>query len=102
MLAIIKTGGKQYKVTPKQKIRIEKIAGKEGDRITLEDVLLVADEKDIKIGQPKVQGAKVIGRILKQDRADKVIIFKYKPKKRYRVKRGHRQPFSLVEIEDVK
>jgi len=108
-LAIIKTGGKQYKVSPKQKLKIEKLEGKEGDTVAF-DVLLTAEQRgtdtrkdaDIRIGQPLVEGVKVIGKILKQDRADKVIIFKYKSKKRHHVKRGHRQPFSLVEIESIK
>ena len=103
MLAIIKTGGKQYKVSPHQKIKIEKLEGKEGDAIVFEEVLLVADDKkDIIIGHPLVEDAKVSGKILKQDRADKVTILKYKSKKRYSVKRGHRQPFSLVQIESIK
>lgn len=108
MLAIIKTGGKQYKVAPGQKIKIEKLEGKEGGRVAF-DVLLTAEERgantrknaDIRIGQPKVEGAKVTAKILKQDRADKITIFKYKPKKRYQVKRGHRQPYTLVEIENI-
>jgi len=101
-LAIIKTGGKQYKISPGQKIKIEKLEGKEGDSINFDDILLVAEDKDIKIGQPKVESAKVTGKILKQDRAKKVIIFKYKSKKRYKVKRGHRQPYTFVEIETIK
>lgn len=111
MLAIIKTGGKQYKVSPGQKIKIEKLDGNEGDSVNFSEVLLIAEERgsennprkdaEIKIGQPFVSGAKVTGKILKQDRADKVIIFKYKSKKRYKVKRGHRQPFSLVEIDGI-
>ena len=102
MLAIIKTGGKQYKVSPKQKIKIEKLEGNEGDAITLGDVLLMADDKDVKIGQPKVEDVKVTAKILKQDRAKKVTILKFKPKKRYQVKRGHRQPYTLIEIENIK
>jgi len=102
MLAIIKTGGKQYKVSPKQKIKIEKLEGNEGDAITLGDVLLMADDKDVKIGQPKVEDVKVTAKILKQDRAKKVTILKFKPKKRYQVKRGHRQPYTLIEIETIK
>jgi len=101
-LAIIKTGGKQYKVSPGQKIKIEKLEGNEGDAIILGDVLLMTDDKDVKIGQPKVEGAKVTAKILKQDRAKKVIVFKYKPKKRYQVKRGHRQPYTLIEVESIK
>jgi len=102
MLTIIKTGGKQYKVMPGQKIKIEKLDGKEGERVAFDEVLLVADGQDVKIGQPRVAGVKVMGKILKQDRADKITIFKYKAKKRYHVKRGHRQPYSLVEIESIK
>lgn len=100
-LAIIKTGGKQYKVAPGQKIKIEKLEGNEGDAITLGDVLLVADDKDVRIGQPKVESAKVTAKVLKQDRAKKVTVFKYKPKKRYQVKRGHRQSYTLIEIENI-
>lgn len=101
-LAVIKTGGKQYKVAPGQKIKIEKLEGKEGDKISFAEVLLVSDGKNTQIGQPLIKGAKVSGKILKQDKADKVIVFKYKSKKRYKVKRGHRQPYTLVEIESLK
>lgn len=96
--AVIKTGGKQYKVSPGQKIKIEKLDAPEGKSVVFNDVLLVVDDKETKIGQPLVKGAKVEGKILEQGRADKITIFKYKAKKRYQVKRGHRQPFSLVEI----
>ncbi len=99
--AIIKTGGKQYKVSPGQKIKIEKIDAQEGKSVVFNEVLLINDGKKVEIGQPFLKGAKVEGKVLKQDRADKVIIFKYKAKKRYQVKRGHRQPFSLVEIEKI-
>jgi large subunit ribosomal protein L21 len=102
MLAVIKTGGKQYKVAPGQKIKIEKIEEKEGNEITFSDVLLIDDEKDIIFGSPMIAGAKVTGKVIKQDKADKVIIFKYKPKKRYHVKKGHRQPFTEVEIITIK
>lgn len=98
-LAIIKTGGKQYKVAPGQKLKIEKIEGEEGGKVSFDEVLLSVEKEKTQIGQPFIKGAKVNAKILKQDRADKVIIFKYKSKKRYHVKRGHRQPFSLVEIE---
>ncbi len=101
-LAIIKTGGKQYKVKPGQKIKIEKLEGKEGDQVAFDDVLLVADGGKTQIGQPRVAGVKVSGRILKQDRAEKITIFKYKAKKRYKVKKGHKQPYTLVEIKETK
>ena len=98
MLAVIKTGGKQYLVKPGDKIRIEKLEAKEGDEVTFSDVLLVEKNKKIEIGKPFLKEVKVSGKVLKQGRSEKVIIFKYKPKKRYKVKKGHRQPFTEVEI----
>jgi large subunit ribosomal protein L21 len=98
-LAIIKTGGKQYIVAPGQKLKIEKIDGQEGSQVVFDDVLLVVEKGKAQIGQPKVSGVKVSAKILKQDRADKITVFKYKSKKRHKVKRGHRQPYTLVEIE---
>lgn len=98
MLAVIKTGGKQYKVSPKQKIKIEKLEKKAGDEVVFDDVLLLDNEKDIIIGSPIIKGAKVTGKVLSQDKHDKLVTYKYKPKKRYRVKKGHRQPYTEVEI----
>ena len=98
-LAVIKTGGKQYKVAPGQKLKIEKIEGEEGGKVSFDEVLLLVEKDKTQIGQPRVKGAKISAKILSQDKAKKVTIFKYKSKKRYHVKRGHRQPFSLVEIE---
>ncbi len=98
MFAVIKTGGKQYLVSPGDKIKIEKIDKAEGKEVTFGQVLLLQKGKAIKIGTPLVKGAKVKARVLKQDRAKKVIIFKYKAKKRYQKKMGHRQPYTEVEI----
>ena len=98
MFAVIKTGGKQYLVSPGDKIKIEKLDIKEGKETTFKEVLLLEKNKKLEIGAPLVKGAKVIGKVLKQDKAKKVIIFKYKAKKRYKVKKGHRQPFTEVEI----
>lgn len=98
MLAVIKTGGKQYKVAPGQKIKIEKLKEQEGNEVIFNEVLLIENDKNITIGTPLVQNAKVTGKVLKQDRHEKVIIFKYKPKKRYKVKKGHRQPYTEIEI----
>jgi len=100
-LAVIKTGGKQYLVKKGDKIKIEKLDEKEGKEIIFADVLLVQKDKKVEIGTPKVKNAKVVGKILKQGRGEKVIIFKYKPKKRYKKKKGHRQPFTEVEIKDI-
>lgn len=100
-LAIIKTGGKQYIVTPSQKIKIEKIEGKEGDEIIFNEVLLLEKDGKTELGDPLVRGVKVAGKILKQGKAKKVIVFKIKKKKRYKVKRGHRQPFTEIEIAAI-
>lgn len=98
MFAVIRTGGKQYLVSPGDKIKIEKLEKEEGKEVTFTDVLLVEKSNKLEIGTPKVKGAKVIGKILKQDKAKKIIILKYKPKTRYKKKTGHRQPFTEVEI----
>jgi len=99
MFAVIKTGGKQYLVSTGEKIKIEKIDTEEGKEVVFDEVLLLGkDEKDVKIGNPFVKGARVKAKVLKQDRAKKIIIFKYKPKKRYQKKQGHRQPYTEVEI----
>lgn len=98
MLAVIRTGGKQYLVFPGQKIKIEKINKKEGSEIALKEVLLLEKNKHIEIGVPVVKGAEVMGKVLRHGKGEKVIILKYKAKKRYRLKKGHRQPFTEVEI----
>lgn len=85
-------------VSPRQKIKIEKIEKKEGKEITFNEVLLLEKNRKLEIGFPKVKGVKVIAKVLKQGRGKKVVIFKYKPKKRYQVKKGHRQPFTEIEI----
>ena len=97
MLAVIKTGGKQYLVTPGQKIKIEKI-GQPGSEVVFDQVLLMEKGNHLEIGTPLVEGVKVTGKVLNQAKKKKVIIFKYKAKKRYQVKKGHRQAFSEVEI----
>ena len=101
MLAIIKTGGKQYKVSPKDKIKIEKLDIEEGKEVIFDQVLLVDKNKKVEIGNPLVKGAKVIGKVLKQAKAKKVIILKYKPKTREKTKKGHRQPYTEVEIQKI-
>ena len=100
MLAVIKTGGKQYLVSPGDKIKIEKIEKKEGESISFDDVLLLQDDKALEIGEPFLK-AKVTGKILEQGKNKKVIAFKYTASKRTQVKKGHRQKFTLVEIEKI-
>lgn len=99
--AVIKTGGKQYIAASGQKLKIEKLNAAEGDVVSFDDILLVADGDDIKIGAPQVLGARVEAKVLRQARAKKVIVFKYRPKARSRVKRGHRQHFTEVEIVKI-
>ncbi len=101
MIAVIQTGGKQYLVSPGQKIKIEKLDNKEGEEITFSDVLLVEKNKKVEIGNPIVKNAKVVGKVLKQGKGDKIIVFKYKSKTRYKVKKGHRQLFTEVEITGI-
>ena len=101
MLAVIKTGGKQYKVSPGDKIKIEKLEKEEGKEVIFKEVLLVEKNKKLEIGTPLVKGAKVVGKILKQGKAKKIIILKYKPKTRQKTKSGHRQLFTEVEITKI-
>lgn len=96
--AVIKTGGKQYKVKEKDVLKIEKTLGNKGDKVLFEQVLMRADGDNIEIGKPVVEGAKVEGRILEQGKSKKVLVVKYKPKVRYKKRVGHRQRFTRVEI----
>lgn len=99
-LAIIKTGGKQYKVQEGKKLKIEKINGEVGSAIDFKEVLLVADGDKVEIGQPVVS-QKVSGKILNQAKGDKIRVLKYKAKTRYKKVYGHRQPYTEVEIEKI-
>jgi len=102
MLAVIKTGGKQYVVKPGDKLKVEKLDKKEGQEIVFSDVLLVEKNKKVEIGTPKLKEAKVEAKVLKHGRGEKIIVFKYKPKKRYSRKIGHRQPYTEIEITGIK
>src|SRR3989344_5167258 len=102
MFAIIETGGKQYRVAPGQKVKIEKLEAKEGDSFVLDKVLLTADGENVKVGNPYVAGAKVETKILRQERARKVIVFKYHSKTRQKKKKGHRQYFTELEVVSIK
>ncbi len=102
MFAVIKTGGKQYVVSEGEKIKIEKIKYNVGDTVALEEVLLVSDKKgDILLGTPYVKDAKVTAEVLEEGRGEKKIIFKHKPKKRYKLKKGHRQSYTEIEIKKI-
>jgi large subunit ribosomal protein L21 len=101
MYAVIKTGGKQYRVRKDEIIQVEKLPGAVGDDITFPDVLMVGDESGAKIGAPTVAGASVSGKIVAQDRNRKIIVFKHKRRKGYRRKRGHRQYYTGVAIQSI-
>lgn len=100
-LAIIETGGKQYIVSPKTKLEIEKIEGNVGDTVKLDKVLLSANDSDLNMGVPFIDGAAVEAKILKQGRGKKLVVFKYKAKSKYRRKQGHRQHFTEIEIVKI-
>jgi large subunit ribosomal protein L21 len=100
MYAVIKTGGKQYRVAAGDKLRVEKLAGNVGESITFGEVLMIGGDT-VAIGQPLVKGAKVEAKIIAQDRAKKIIVFKFRRRKNYRRKAGHRQPFTALEITGI-
>ncbi len=101
MYAIIKTGGKQYRVAEGQALRVEKLAGDVGDAVTLEDVLLVGGDGQTRVGAPRVAGASVSATITRHGRAKKIIIFKKKRRKGYHKKQGHRQDFTELRITTI-
>ena len=100
MYAIIETGGKQVKVEEGQTIYVEKLNVEEGGSVTFDKVLFVGGD-DVKVGSPVVEGATVTGKVEKQGKQKKIIVFKYKAKKNYRKKQGHRQPYTKVVIESI-
>ena len=101
MYAIIKTGGKQYRVAEGDVITVEKLAANEGDSVVFDQVLTVVNGADVKVGKPLVDGAKVTAKVEAQGKARKIRIFKYKAKSNYRRRQGHRQPFTKLVIEKI-
>jgi large subunit ribosomal protein L21 len=101
MFAVIRTGGKQYRVAPNDIIEIEKIAGKPGDIVELSEVILLGDEKGPKTGSPTIQGALVAAEVIEQKRADKIVVFKKKRRKGYRRTKGHRQALTALRITEI-
>jgi large subunit ribosomal protein L21 len=100
MYAVFKTGGKQYRVEQGDKLRVEKLPGNVGDAITFDQVLMVGGEA-LKLGKPLVGGAKVEAKIVDQGLGKKIIVFKFRRRKNYRRKNGHRQPFTALEITNI-
>jgi large subunit ribosomal protein L21 len=101
MYAVVATGGKQYKVQQGDVLRVEKLTGDVGSEVAFDKVLMFSDGENVQIGQPVVEGAVVKGRIVEQGKSKKVIVFKYKRRKRYRRKQGHRQPYTAVKIDAI-
>ncbi len=101
MYAVIRSGGKQVRVSPGEAVRVEKLSGAVGDAVELADVLLMGGEGEPRVGTPVVAGAKVVGTITAQDRGPKITVFKMKRRKGYRRKMGHRQSFTEIRVERI-
>ena len=99
--AIIKSGGKQYKAVPGNTIEVDRLPIEVGEKVTLDQVLFHKKENDITVGKPTIKGAKVQATVVAQIKAPKIVVFKYKPKNRYRVKSGHRQRYTRLQIDKI-
>jgi len=101
MYAVVATGGKQYRVEEGETLRVEKLAGEVGSPIAFDKILIFSDGENVKIGQPDVDGVTVHGQIVAQGKSKKILVFKYKRRKGYRRKQGHRQPFTAIRIDRI-
>lgn len=101
MYAVVKSGGKQYKVQEGETLRVEKLPGEVGAEITFDDVLLFSDGENVQVGTPRLDNVTVKGTVVEQGQARKIIVFKYKRRKRYRRKQGHRQQFTAVKVDSI-
>ena len=101
MYAIIKTGGKQHRVSQGDVIAVEKLAGDKGETLVFDEVLMVAGESEIQIGTPTLSGAKVVSEIVEQSKGPKIVVFRMKRRKGYHKKTGHRQPLTRVRIKEI-
>lgn len=101
MYAIIETGGKQYRVQEGDVLSIEKVNAEQGDMVEVDKVLAIVKEGQVIVGKPLVQGAKAVLKVLEHGKGEKILVFKYKPKKNYRKTRGHRQPFTKVVVDKI-
>ncbi|MBP2025449.1 50S ribosomal protein L21 [Peptoniphilus stercorisuis] len=100
MYAVIETGGKQYTVKVGETVKVEKLNANEGEKVTFDKVLFIAGD-DVKVGAPYVEGSKVEGEVIKQAKDKKIVVYKYKSKKNERTRKGHRQPYTLVKIDNI-
>lgn len=101
MYAVVRSGGKQYRVSPGGSLRVERLVGEVGAQVTLDDVLLIGSDEAVRIGAPTLTGAQVVGTIVAQDRAAKVMTFKQKRRKGYRRKYGHRQNYTEIRVDQI-
>ena len=101
MYAVIDACGRQYKVAEGDLVFVEKLEANEGEKVTFDQVLLISDDGKVKVGTPTIKGAKVEATVVKQGKAKKIVVFKYKAKKNERRKQGHRQPYTQVKIEKI-
>ncbi|MCX5779279.1 MAG: 50S ribosomal protein L21 [Firmicutes bacterium] len=101
MYAVIQTGGKQYKVTEGEILKVEKLDGDAGDKLTLDQVLMLKDDNGIRIGMPTVKDALVTVEVIEQGRSKKITVYKYKKRKNYRRKQGHRQAYTKIKVEKI-
>ena len=101
MYAVVSSGGKQYKVQEGEILRVEKIAGDIGAPVSFDKVLMFSDGENVNIGQPVLENISVKGHIVEQDKAKKIVVFKYKKRKRYRRKQGHRQQYTAIKIDSI-
>ena len=101
MYAVVKSGGKQYKIQEGEIFRVEKLPGEVGAEITFDDVLMVSDGETVQVGTPLLANVTVKGTVVEQGQAKKILVFKYKRRKRYRRKQGHRQQYSLIRVQEI-
>jgi large subunit ribosomal protein L21 len=101
MYAVIETGGKQYRVQPGETVVVETLPGESGDAVAFDRVLLISDDESVAVGRPVIDGARVTGQIVEQGLGEKLTVYKFKRRKNYRKRNGHRQPYTAVKIESV-
>lgn len=101
MYAVVESGGRQYKAIEGQVITVERLAQEAGDEVELERVLLIADGDEVQVGQPVIEGAKVRATVLGEEKGSKIHIFKMRPRKRYRRRKGHRQTYTRLQIDEI-
>ena len=101
MYAVVKTGGRQYRAEPGKTMLIERIPAEVDQQVELDEVLLIADGENAQIGQPMVKGAKVVATVVAQEKGPKIRIFKYHPRKRYRRRKGHRQQYTRLRVDEI-